>query len=244
MNIIVALKVVPDDQDITAAADGSLDMSKAHQIVSAYDLNAIEAAAQLAEAQGDSSVKAVTVGGAAIDDSKLKKNILARGVDELFMVADDAAADLDAHATAEALAAQVAAIGAYDVIFCGDGSADNYAQQVDVQLAYKLGVPSVNGVVAVEAADGAIKATRKLEDVIEEVEVPTPCVIAVSPDVALPRIPGKPMNIGKAEGELANVTETVEVKAPEQTERKLEVFDAAEDGAIDKFAAALKAALQ
>ena len=93
MNIIVALKVVPDDQDITAAADGSLDMSKAHQIVSAYDLNAIEAAAQLAEAQGDSSVKAVTVGGAAIDDSKLKKNILARGVDELFMVADDAAAE-------------------------------------------------------------------------------------------------------------------------------------------------------
>lgn len=253
MNIIVALKVVPDDQDITAAADGSLDMSKAHQIVSAYDLNAIEAAAQLAEAQGDSTVKAVTVGGAAIDDSKLKKNILARGVDELFMVADDAAADLDAHATAEALAAQIASIGAYDVIFCGDGSADNYAQQVDVQLAYKLGVPSVNGVVAVEAADGAIKATRKLEDVIEEVEVPTPCVIAVSPDVALPRIPGmrdilkagkKPMNVGKADGEPTNVTETVEVKAPEQTERKLEVFDAAEDGAIDKFAAALKAALQ
>lgn len=253
MNIIVAIKVVPDDQDITAADDGSLDMSKAHQVVSTYDLNAIEAAAKLAEANDGSTVKAVTVGGSKIDDSKLKKNILARGVDELYMVADDATADLDAHATAAELAGQIAGIGDYDVILCGDGSADNYAQQVDVQLAAKLGVPSVNGVTALEAGEGCIKATRKLEDVVEGVEVPTPCVISVSPDVALPRIPGmrdilkagkKPMNVGGADGEFANVTETVEVKAPEQAERKLEVMDASEDGAIDKFAAALKAALQ
>lgn len=253
MNIIVAIKVVPDDQDITAADDGSLDMSKAHEVVSTYDLNAIEAAAKLAESQDGSTVKAVTVGGSKIDDSKLKKNILARGVDELYMTADDATADLDAHATAEALSAEIGGIGGYDVVICGDGSADNYAQQVDVQLAAKLGVPSVNGVTALEAGDGCIKATRKLEDVVEEVEVPTPCVIAVSPDIALPRIPGmrdilkagkKPMNVGPAEGQFQNVTETVEVKAPEQAERKLEVLDASEDGAIDKFAAALKAALQ
>ena len=132
MNIVVAVKVVPDDQDIQVTAAGELDMSKAHQAISAYDLNAIEAAAQLAAAAGDSTVSVVTVGGSAIDDSKLKKNILARGADQLFMVADDAAADLDAHATAAALAEKIQAIGACDVVICGDGSADNYAQQVDV----------------------------------------------------------------------------------------------------------------
>ena len=52
MNIIVAFKVVPDDQDIQVTADGSLDASKAPQKVSEYDLNAIEAAAQLAAANG------------------------------------------------------------------------------------------------------------------------------------------------------------------------------------------------
>ena len=252
MNIVVAVKVVPDDQDIQVTAAGELDMSRASQSISAYDLNAIEAAAQLAAAVGDSTVSVVTVGGSAIDDSKLKKNILARGTDQLFMIADDAAANLDAHATAAALAEQIQAIGDVDVVFCGDGSADNYAQQVDVQLAYKLGVPSVNGVVKVEANGGVITAERKLEDVVEVVELPTPCVLAVSPDVALPRIPGmkdilkagkKPMDV-KAAGAIADAAvKTVEVKAPESVERKLDVKDAADSGAIEAFAAALKAAL-
>ena len=47
MKIVVSFKVVPDDQDIQVSGDGSLDYAKAHQIVSTYDLNAMEAAAQL-----------------------------------------------------------------------------------------------------------------------------------------------------------------------------------------------------
>ena len=50
MNIVVPIKVLADDQDIVVAADRSLDDSKAHRIVSTYDLNAIEAAVQLASA--------------------------------------------------------------------------------------------------------------------------------------------------------------------------------------------------
>ncbi len=252
MNIVVAVKVVPDDQDIQVTAAGGLDMSKAHQAISTYDLNAIEAAAQLAAVAGDSTVSVVTVGGSAIDESKLKKNILARGADHLHMIADDAAADLDAHATAACLAGQIQAISGYDVVICGDGSADNYAQQVDVQLAAKLGVPSVNGVVKIEANGSTITAERKLEDVIEVVEIPMPCVLAVSPDVALPRIPGmkdilqagkKPMDVSTAPAIAAASVKTIEVKAPEAAERKLDVKDASEDGAIEAFAAALHAAL-
>ena len=60
MNIVAAFKVVPDDQDIQVSADGTLDYSKAKNTVSAYDLNAIEAAAQLAAANEGSNVVAVT----------------------------------------------------------------------------------------------------------------------------------------------------------------------------------------
>ena len=252
MNIVVAVKVVPDDQDIQVTAAGELDMSKAHQTISAYDLNAIEAAAQLAASNEGSTVNVVTAGGAAIDDSKLKKNILARGVDQLFMVADDAVADMDAHATAACLAAQIGALDACDVVICGDGSADNYAQQGDVQLAAAMGVPCVNGAVKIEAGADALTVERKLEDVVEVVEVPLPCVIAVSPDVALPRIPGmkdilkagkKPMDVSGAPSVPAAVVNTVEVKAPEAADRKQDVKDAADDGAIEAFAAAIKAAL-
>ena len=252
MNIVAAFKVVPDDQDIQVSADRTLDYSKAKNTVSAYDLNAIEAAAQLAAATQGSKVVAVTVGGADIDDSKLKKNVLARGVDELYMTADDACKGLDAHAAAAALADLVAKAGEYDLILCGDGSADDYAQQVDVQLAARLGLPSVNGATKIEAGSGSVTVERTLEDVVEVVEAPLPCVVSVAPDIALPRIPGmkdilaagkKPMGVAGADGAYESALEVLSCKAPEQAERKLEVMDASEDGAIEKFAAALKAAL-
>lgn len=252
MKIAVAFKVVPDDQDIQVAGDRTLDYSKAKNAVSAYDLNAIEAAAQLAAAHEGSTVVAMTAGGASIDDSKLKKNVLARGVDELLMAADDALADMDAHATAAALASLAEQAGGFDLILCGDGSADNYAQQVDVQLAVKMGLPVVTAVTKMEVEGGVLKAERTLEDAVESVEVALPAVVSVAPDIAVPRIPGmkdilaagkKPMNVGGAPEIPANSVETVSVLAPEQAARKLEVMDASEDGAIQKFAEALKAAL-
>ncbi len=252
MNIVAAFKVVPDDQDIQVSADGTLDYSKAKNTVSAYDLNAIEAAAQLAAANEGSNVVAVTVGGADIDDSKLKKNVLARGVDELYMTADDACKGLDAHAAAAALADLVAKAGEYDLILCGDGSADDYAQQVDVQLAAKLGLPVVTAATKISALDGALEVERTLEDVVEVVEVPLPAVVSVAPDIALPRIPGmkdilaagkKPMNVAGAEGAYESSIEVVSCLAPKQADRKHEILEASADGAIQQFAAALKAAL-
>lgn len=252
MNIVAAFKVVPDDQDIQVAGDGTLDYSKAHRIASTYDLNAIEAAAQLAAATQGSKVVAVTVGAKDIDDSKLKKNVLARGVDELFMTADDALANMDAYAIAAALAELLGKVEGYDVILCGDGSADDYAQQVDVQLAAKLGVPVVNAATKIEAKDGALVVERTLEDVVEVVEVPLPAVVSVSPDIALPRIPGmkdilaagkKPMDVAGAAAPVESALETVSCLAPKQADRKQEVLDASADGAIAQFAAALKAAL-
>ena len=252
MNIVAAFKVVPDDQDIQVASDRSLDYSKAKNTVSAYDLNALEAAAQLAAAEPGSKVVAVSAGPASIDDSKLKKNVLARGVDELYLTADDACANLDANATAAALAELLSKVGAWDVVLCGDGSADNYAQQVDVQLAARLGVPVVNGATRIAAKGGALEVERTLEDVVETVEVPLPAVVSVAPDIAEPRIPGmkdilaagkKPMNVAAADASFDAKVEVVSCQAPEQAERKLEIIDASEDGAIERFAAALKAAL-
>ncbi len=251
MKIAVAFKVVPDDQDIQVASDRSLDFSKAKGTVSTYDLNALEAAAQLAAAHPDSTVTAVTVGASSIDDSKLKKNVLARGVNDLVMVADDACADMDAAATAQELAAVLGGAG-YDLILCGDGSADDYAQQVDVQLAARLGLPSVNAVSAIKADGETLIVERTLEDVVEEVEVPLPAVVAVTPDVATPRIPGmkdilaagkKPMDVKGAPVEPTRAIEVVSCAAPEAAERACNVADASADGAIEAFAAAIKAAL-
>ena len=218
MKIVVPCKVVADDQDIVAAADGSLDFGKAKPVISTYDLNAIECAAQLSEADEATTAKAITVCNAAMGgNTKLRKDILARGIDELFMTADDAVADLDAFATAAELAKLVEKAGGFDLIICGDGSADLYAKQTGVQLAAKLDVPYLSE------------------------------VVSVSPDVAQPRIAGmkqilaagkKPQTVEAADAPAAAAVETVAVKAPEQADRACKVF---ED--VNEFVAAVKAAL-
>ena len=232
MNIAVAVKVVPDDQDIAVAADRTLDYSKAHQVVSEYDLNAIEAAALLAEDAG-ATLYAVSASNAKADDLKVKKSILSRGPAELCMIADDAFAFADARVTARALATLVRGIGEVDLVVCGDGSADMYAGQVDVQLAAELGMP-----------------------VVEEIEVPLPAVVAVTPECAYPRIAGmreiltagkKPATVTSAADAGVDVSAAVEiasVTAPEQAARKRQVFDMKNDGDFDAFASAVAAAVR
>lgn len=248
MKIVVPCKVVADDQDIVAAADGSLDFSKAKPVISTYDLNAIEIAAQLTEGDDASTAKAITVCNAAMGgNTKLRKDILARGIDELYMTADDAVADLDAFATAAELKKLVEAAGGFDLIICGDGSADLYAKQTGVQLAAALDAPYLSEVISVEPAEGKIVCKRQLADAIETVEVPLPAVISVTPDVAQPRIAGmkqilaagkKPQTVETATDPAVATVQTVAVKAPEQADRACKLFeDAAE------FAAAVKAAL-
>ena len=101
-------------------------------------------------------------------------------------------------------------------------------------------------------ASGSVVVERTLEDVVEVVEVPLPAVVSVSPDIALPRIPGmkdilaagkKPADVSAATAPYESRVEVVDCKALEAADRRCEVLDASADGAIEQFAAALKAAL-
>ncbi|MEG2369397.1 MAG: electron transfer flavoprotein [Raoultibacter sp.] len=249
MNIVVSFKVVPDDQDIQIGSDRSLDTSKAPQTISTYDLNAIEAAVQLAQETGG-SLKGLSVGTAAINDSKLKKNALARGIEELHFVADDAYCELDAYATAKVLACALKEMPDVSLVMCGDGSSDNYAQQTDVQLAEALGFPLVTAVSKITPEGNALLCERTLEEEIQVVRVNLPAVVSVVPDIAAPRIPGmkdilaagkKPMHIESAVCPADNTLISLSCAAPEQADRKQDIRDFSADGALESFAAALKA---
>ncbi|MEA1396595.1 electron transfer flavoprotein, partial [Salmonella enterica] len=48
MKIITCFKLVPEEQDITVTPEHSLNFDRAEAKISQFDLNAIEAAAQLA----------------------------------------------------------------------------------------------------------------------------------------------------------------------------------------------------
>lgn len=256
MKIVSCFKVVPDDQDIKVQANGELSFDKAPLIVSNYDLNAIEAGTQMAEANGHELI-GLSVGVAKINDSKLKKNALSRGLASLTMIADDQLCCLDTYQTAVALKAAVDKIGGVDLVLCGEGSADLYAQQVGVQLGQLMGVNVINSVSKITEDGDKIIVERVLENEIEVLEVSLPAVISVTSYINLPRIPGMKniLAAGKkpstawtladvADAAAGKTIDVLETKAPKQADRKQDIIEGDSDEQIqafvDKIAAELK----
>ena len=199
MKIITCYKYVPDEQDIAINnADGSLDISKANAKISQYDLNAIEAACQLKQLVGEAQVTAMSVGGKALGNAKGRKDVLSRGPDALVVVMDDGFEQALPQQTAAAIAAAAQKSG-FDLIVCGDGSSDLYAQQVSLLVGENLTIPAINGVSKIiSLAENVLSVERELEDEIETLSIPLPAVVAVSTDINSPQIPSMKAILGAA----------------------------------------------
>ncbi|EAQ6103661.1 TPA: electron transfer flavoprotein FixA [Salmonella enterica] len=199
MKILTCYKCVPDEQDIVINnEDGSLDTRKADAKISQYDLNAIEAACQLKQKAGDAVVTAMSVGGQALTNAKGRKDVLSRGPDDLIVVIDEQFEQALPQQTATALAAAAQKAG-FDLIICGDGSSDLYAQQVSLLLGETLHIPAINGVRNIlSLSEDALIVERELEDEIETLHIPLPAVVAVSTDINSPQIPSMKAILGAA----------------------------------------------
>lgn len=253
MNIIVCVKLVPDAGDIETRGDGSISLDRAEWIIGGFDLQALETGVRLVEAHGG-QVIALSAGPGKINQSKLKKDLLSRGPDELVMVVDEALDGADTALTASVLAQAIQKISAYDLVLCGEGSADLYFQQVGLQVGEKLGLPTLNAVSKIELqADGSLLVERSLEEEIEVIEAPVPAVLSVTTGISEPRLPTmkeilkaskKPIrewrlaDLGLAEIPSRNV-EVVSTRAPQQVQRKQVIID----GAPEEAARALIEAL-
>ncbi len=253
MKLITCYKVVHDAQDISVNADRTLALDKAGLSISLYDLNAIEAAVQIAQAQEGSTVTALSVGSKAMmGDVKIRKDVLSRGADSLTVVADDACDELLPAETAKLLAESAKKVG-FDLIVCGEGSGDLYAQQTGLLLGERLGVPAINAVSKITVGDGCIKVERELEDEIEELEIMLPAVVSVSSDINTPKLPSmkailaagkKPVTVWAAvevNGVPASASASlVSIKAPRQTDRLKNIVEGDSDDAVAAFAENLR----
>ena len=186
--IAVCYKWVPDEQDIRInASDLSLDFSRAKSKISDYDRNALEEAVLIAEKTGGCEVCALTF-GAAVKNSL--KDVLSRGPDKVFWAGEEAAVKADGFVTANVLAAMLKKSGSYDLILCGEGAADTYAQQVGPRVAALLGIPVITFVKELTIQGNQVSAVRKLGDCTETVVADFPVLVTVLPEVNKPRIPG------------------------------------------------------
>ena len=187
MKIAVCCKFTPDTEDVVAQPDGAVDATRANWSVSEYDLQAIQAAADVC-AEGDETY-AVTAGTPDIDQTRLTKALLSRGnLSSLYRVMDESLEGADAAAVARVLAAALRATQA-DVVLFGEGSSDRYARVTGSLVAAELGWPCVNAVCAIERSGDAFTVERDVEDGVEVVEVTAPCVIVTNSTINIPPIP-------------------------------------------------------
>ncbi len=189
MKIIACCKVVHDELDITIGGNRELNTDNAGLKISLYDLNALEAAVNIAQAQSESQITALSLGNKTVlENSKIRKDILSRGVDALTLIADDTCDVLYPTDAASILAKAAEKIG-FDLIICGEGSGDLYAQQTGLQIGEYLNIPTINGVSKITLQGDVVQVERVLEDAIEELEFTLPAVISVSSDINTPKLP-------------------------------------------------------
>ncbi len=254
MKIVVCYKCVPFSDSIKVRPDRSLDFSESAYEVGEYDYNAVEAAMCLAVAT-DSSVIALTANGEVASNSKMKKSVLSRGPSEMIGVQDPSLEAADSYYTASVLKGAIEKLGGVDVVFCGEGSGDMYAQQVGNILGGLLGWSTVNAVCRMEYIDGKLKLDRSVDDGVEVIEVGLPLVVSVTADINRPRIPtmrdimgaGKKPSTIWSLSDIAPVEETTtqvrSVLAPEEVGRLNIVLPDASEENLAKFAEYIKQAL-
>ena len=186
--VIACFKWVVDEAYIRRGPSGDLDFSSVDYKIGDYDRNAIEEAVRLKETLGGKAI-AITVG--MPEATKGVKDALSRGTDEACFVADSSFGNLDSSQTALILAEVVRSrIQEYDLILCGEGSSDLYAQQVGPRLAERLGIPCISFVQKLSVGKDQLVAERRVEEGIEVISAPLPALVTVLPDINVPRIPG------------------------------------------------------
>lgn len=184
MKALVCYKWVPDEADIIVDQHNKiLKMDKVKYKVSEYDRNAIELGVSLCEKNGY-EVLSLTAGK---DVKASAKDVLARGIDKAYLIECD---ELESSISSTVLAEAIKKIGDIDVIICGEGSGDQYSQQVGPRLAALLGYQLITYAASVEVEGEQLKVERKLDDGTELVKVKQPVVLTVLPEINHPRIPG------------------------------------------------------
>lgn len=188
MKFIVCVKQVPDTSGkVAVKEDGTMDRASMATIINPDDLNAVEAALSLKDANPDAKVVVVSMGPPPAGG--MLRELLAMGCDEAVLISGREFGGSDTFATSQIIAAAIAHIGVEsdDVIFCGRQAIDGDTAQVGPQIAEKLNIPQVSYAAAVKVENGKVTVKRVLEDGYMEIETMTPCLVTCIKELNTPR---------------------------------------------------------
>jgi electron transfer flavoprotein beta subunit len=186
MKIAVCVKQVPD-----ATVHKKIDLAtkrldrSGEAALNPTDLNAVEEALKIKEAQGG-EVVLVSLGPEKAVESLRKA--LAMGADRAVLISDEAAVGSDLLGTARALAGALERESA-DLVLFGQASGDGDGAVLWAAVAELLQWPVISQVATLTLENGDVHGKRQTEHGYDTISAPLPAVIAVSDAINEPRYP-------------------------------------------------------
>lgn len=179
MNIIVCIKYVPLICSEKAKSGSILDREKTTQVINPYDLYALEAALEIRDRLGGKAyITTLSMGPITIEDNLRQMYYL--GVDQVILLSDKTFAGADTLATGYTLQKAVEKIEKFDLIICGQQSADGDTGQVGPILAGNLQIPFITQVQQILEIKSDFMLCERVSDYeYQTVKIPVPALICV-----------------------------------------------------------------
>ena len=189
MRIVVLVKQVPDPNTVVYQIDPGTKRLVREGVANVLDPGAevaLEAALQLAEKDGNSTVTVLSMGPEDAVDAI--RRALAMGANDGALVTDDALEGSDTLSTAKALAAALKEIE-YDIIFSATESTDGYSGMVPGMVAELLGIPHLSFIRTLDIQNGTLTGQRVTANGYQVVRCALPLLVAIASGSHEPRYP-------------------------------------------------------
>ena len=186
LKIIVLAKQVPDTRNVGPDAmtpEGTVNRAALPAVFNPEDLNALEQALRLKDANPGSTITMLTMG--LPKATEVLREGLFRGADKGVLLTDRALGGADTLATSYSLAQAIKKIGDFDIIIGGRQAIDGDTAQVGPQVAEKLGLTQITYTEEIlECTKEKIVARRHIDGGVETVAGPMPIVITLNGSAA------------------------------------------------------------
>lgn len=197
MKVLVCVKRVPLTGGRILLTDDAQALDTKHLgfTISPHEECGVEEAVRLVEAHGGESV-ALCLGPA--DAAEQLREVMAIGIDRsIHLVTGDEEWDAQAvsGAIVQAIHADEAASGPFDLILLGNESADAGNYQVGIRVAHALGRPVATGLKGIAVDGGSVRCEQEAGAGRDVYVLPLPAVATVKEGLNLPRYPSVPAKI-------------------------------------------------
>ena len=186
MKIAVCVKQVPDATSHKRLDPETHRLDRSGEgVLNATDVNAVEEALRLKDAEGG-EVVVISLGPEKAMDALRKA--LAMGAERALLITDPGAAGSDLVATSRALAAALEREEP-DLVLFGQQSSDADGAVLWAAVAERLRRPMVSQVAELRVEGAELTGKRQTEFGYDVISVPLPAVVAVSDAINEPRYP-------------------------------------------------------